>query len=79
MTIFTGRNLSRQMWMTIPDQTVADCQEKAAYLRLVPALFLAIKQHLRHAGVDDKLKSVLSPEQCLELQYVTNMPLKVTQ
>ena len=39
MTIFTGRNLSRQMWMTIPDQTLADCQEKAAYLRLVP-LFL---------------------------------------
>lgn len=69
MTIFTGRNLSRQMWMTIPDQTLADCQEKAAYLRLVPAFFMAMKQHLRHAGVDEELKSVLSPEQCLELQY----------
>ena len=79
MTIFTGRNLSRQMWMTIPDPTLADCQEKAAYLRLVPAFFMAMKQHLRHAGVDEELKSVLSPEQCLELQYVTNMPLKVTQ
>lgn len=79
MTIFTGRNLSRQMWMTIPDSTLADCQEKAAYLRLVPAFFMAMKQHLRHAGVDEELKSVLSPEQCLELQYVTNMPLKVTQ
>lgn len=79
MTIFTGRNLSRQMWMTIPDSTLADCQEKAAYLRLVPAFFMAMKQHLRHAGVDESLKSVLSPEQCLELQYVTNMPLKVTQ
>jgi putative membrane protein len=53
MTIFTGRNLSRQMWMTIPDQTLADCQEKAAYLRLVPAFFMAMKQHLRHAGVDE--------------------------
>jgi len=79
MTIFTGRNLSRQIWMTIPDPTLADCQEKAAYLRLVPAFFMAMKQHLRHAGVDEELKSVLFPEQFLELQYVTNMPLKVTQ
>jgi ion channel-forming bestrophin family protein len=79
MTIFTGRNLSRQMMMTIPDQDLADCQEKAAYLRLIPAFFMAMKQHLRHAGIDEELKSVLSPEQCLELQYVTNMPLRVTQ
>jgi len=79
MTIFIGRNLSRQMMMTIPDQDLADCQEKAAYLRLIPAFFMAMKQHLRHAGIDEELKSVLSPEQCLELQYVTNMPLRVTQ
>ena len=39
MTIFTGRNLSRQMWITIADQTLATCQKKAAYLRLV-SLFL---------------------------------------
>ncbi len=79
MTIFTGRNLSRQMWMTIPDRTLADSQEKAACLRLVAAFFMAMKQHLRRARVDEQLKSVLSPEQGLELQYVTNMPLKVTQ
>lgn len=79
MTIFTGRNLSRQMWMTIPAITSADAQEKTACLRLIPAFFMAMKQHLRHAGVDEELKSVLAPEQCLELQYVTNMPLKVTQ
>lgn len=79
MTIFTGRNLSRQMLMTIPDQDLADCQEKADYLRLIPAFFMAMKQHLRHAGIDEELKSVLSPEQCLELQSVTNMPLRVTQ
>ena len=58
---------------------VAQSQEKAAFLRLIPAFFMSMKQHLRHAGVDESLKSVLSPEQCLELQYVTNMPLKVTQ
>ena len=79
MTIFTCRNLSRQMWLTIPTNTLAQSQEKAAFLRLIPAFFMAMKQHLRHAGVDESLKSVLSPEQCLELQYVTNMPLKVTQ
>ena len=40
---------------------------------------MAIKQHFRHAGVDENLKSVLFSKQCLELQYVTNMPFKVTQ
>ena len=40
MTMFTGRNLSRQMWMKIPDKTLADSKEKAAYLRLVPAFFM---------------------------------------
>ncbi|MEG4406000.1 bestrophin family ion channel [Microcoleus sp. MON2_D5] len=41
---------------------------------------MAIKQHLRYPGLDNKLKkSVLYFEQCLGLQYVTNMLLKVTQ
>lgn len=79
MTIFTGRNLSRQMWLTIPDQNLEERQEKAAYLRLIAAFFIAMKQHLRRAGVDEQLKSVLSSEQFLELQNVSNMPLRVTQ
>ncbi|MEG4279678.1 bestrophin family ion channel [Microcoleus sp. MON1_C1] len=44
------------------------------------AFLMAIKQHLRYPGFDNELKkSVLYPEQCLGLQYVTNMPLKVRQ
>lgn len=79
MTIFTGRNLSRQMWLTIPDKTLEAREEKAAYLRLIAAFFMSMKQHLRHDLVDEHLRSVLSAEQCLKLQYVTNMPLQVTQ
>jgi ion channel-forming bestrophin family protein len=79
MTIFTGRNLSRQMWLTIPAETSEEHQGKAAYLRLVAAFFVAMKQHLRYAGVDEQLRDLLSPGQSLELQNVTNMPLKVTQ
>ncbi|MBR8832648.1 MAG: hypothetical protein DSM106950_01030 [Stigonema ocellatum SAG 48.90 = DSM 106950] len=79
MTIFTGRNLSRQMWLTIPEKTLESREEKVAYLRLIAAFFIAMKQHLRHDGVDEQLKSVVSSEQCLKLQYATNMPLKVTQ
>lgn len=79
MTIFTGRNLSRQMWLTIPDKNLEERQEKAACLRLIAAFFIAMKQHLRHAGVDEQLRSVLSSEQSSKLQDVTNMPLKVTQ
>ncbi|MGF1938890.1 MAG: bestrophin family protein [Nostoc sp. ChiQUE02] len=79
MTIFTGRNLSRQMWLTIPDKTLKAREEKAACLRLNAAFFMAMKQHLRHKGVDEQLKSILSLEQYLKLQYVSNMPLQVTQ
>jgi putative membrane protein len=79
MTVFIGRNLSRQMWMTIPDNTLENTQEKIGYLRLVAAFFMAMKQHLRHAGIDEELKSVLSTERCLQLQEATNMPLKITQ
>lgn len=79
MTIFTGRNLSRQMWLTIPEKTLEDRQEKVAYLRLVAAFFITMKQHLRRAEVDEQLKYFLSQEQYLELQNVSNMPLRVTQ
>ncbi|BAY78774.1 hypothetical protein NIES25_52520 [Nostoc linckia NIES-25] len=79
MVIFTGRNLSRQMWLTIPAPTLETREAKAAYLRLIPGFFIAMKQHLRHDGVDEHLKSLLSSEQCLKLQNVSNMPLQVTQ
>lgn len=79
MTIFTGRNLSRQMWFTIPEKTLEARQEKAAYVLLIAAFFIAMKQHLRGAAVNKHLKSVVSPEQYFELESVTNMPLKVTQ
>lgn len=79
MTIFTGRNLSRQMWLTIPNKTLEDRQEKIVHLRLVATFFIAMKQHLRGAGIDDRLKLLLSSKQYLELEDTTNMPLKVTQ
>ncbi|MEG5037479.1 MULTISPECIES: hypothetical protein [unclassified Microcoleus] len=66
--------------MTICEQTLGNRQKKAAFGRLMSAFFMAIKQHLIYPGLDNELKkSVLYPEQCLGLQYVTNMPLKVTQ
>jgi putative membrane protein len=79
MTIFTGRNLSRQMWFTIPAKSLEKHQEKAASLRLIAAFFIAMKQHLRREGVNEELKSLLSSEHYFRLQQVTNMPLKVTQ
>lgn len=79
MTIYTGRNLSRQIWQTIPETTLEARHEKAACLRLVAAFFIAMKQHLRRAGVDEQLQSVLSPEHYSKLQVSPNMALQVTQ
>jgi putative membrane protein len=79
MTIFTGRNLSRQIWMNIIVKTFEDEEKKAYHLRLIAAFFVAMTQHLRREGVDDRLKSLLTPEHCLQLKNVSNMPLKITQ
>jgi ion channel-forming bestrophin family protein len=79
MTIFTGRNLSRQIWMNIIVKSFEDQEKKAYHLRLIAAFFVAMTQHLRREGVDDRLKSLLTPEHCLQLKNVSNMPLKITQ
>ncbi|MBD2606931.1 hypothetical protein H6G81_20940 [Scytonema hofmannii FACHB-248] len=79
MTIFTGRNLSRQIWMNIIVKSIEDQEKKAYHLRLIAAFFVAMTQHLRREGVDDRLKSLLAPEHCLQLKNVSNMPLKITQ
>ena len=79
MTIFTGRNLSRQIWMNIIAKSVQDKDNKAYHLRLIAAFFVAMTQHLRHEGVDERLKSLLAPEHCFKLKNVSNMPLKITQ
>jgi ion channel-forming bestrophin family protein len=79
MTIFTGRNLSRQIWMNIIVKSFEDQENKAYHLRLIAAFFVAMTQHLRREGVDDRLKSLLTPEHCLQLKNVSNMPLKITQ
>ncbi|WP_445306612.1 hypothetical protein [Microcoleus vaginatus] len=78
--MFTNRNVSKKMWITICKQTLANRQVKAAFWRLMSAFLMAIKQHLKYQGVDNELKKLLLyREQCLGLQYVTNMQLKVTQ
>jgi ion channel-forming bestrophin family protein len=79
MTIFTGRNLSRQIWMNIIVKSFKEQENKAYHLRLIAAFFVAMTQHLRREGVDDRLKSILAPEHFLQLKNVSNMPLKITQ
>lgn len=79
MTIFTGRNLSRQMWMNINVKSIEEQEEKAYHLRLIAAFFVAMTQHLRREGVDERLNSLLVPEHYLELKNVSNMPLRITQ
>jgi ion channel-forming bestrophin family protein len=79
MTIFTGRNLSRQMWMSIIVKNSLEKEEKATYLRLIAAFFVAMTQHLRRKEVDERLKDLLVPEHYLKLKNASNMPLKITQ
>lgn len=46
MIIFTGRNLSRQIWMNIIVKSFEEKENKAYHLRLIAAFFVAMTQRL---------------------------------
>lgn len=51
--IATVRNLSRQVWINIPEDTQADHLEKMRCVKLLLAFVVATKHHLRHEyGMD---------------------------
>jgi predicted membrane chloride channel (bestrophin family) len=44
----TIRNLARQVWISIPEKTKKDHNEKMRCVKLLLAYFVATKRHLRH-------------------------------
>ena len=71
------RSLGIVLWVNLPEKNPEDREEKKACLRLITALFIAVKLHLRKEPVDEKIKSLVSEKQYLELKNVNHMPLRV--
>ncbi len=71
------RNLARQIWVTVGEQTSQDRLGKMITLRLLAAFAVATKLHLRSEPVNSELEALLSPSRFRTLKDANNPPLEV--
>ncbi|MEG3934825.1 MULTISPECIES: bestrophin family ion channel [unclassified Microcoleus] len=71
------RNLARQIWVAIEEKDPQDIIEKKSALRLLVALAVAMKLHLRQESVNPELEPLMSPAQYQKLKSMNNPPLEV--
>lgn len=71
------RNLARQIWVVIAEQTEEDRTEKIWALRLLVAFAVATKLHLRGESVNSELQELMSPKRFFKLKSMNNPPLEV--
>ncbi|KAI9025023.1 Bestrophin, RFP-TM, chloride channel-domain-containing protein [Phycomyces nitens] len=81
--IATIRNLTRQVWINIPEETDQDHREKMRCIKLILAFMVATKHHLRHEyGIDYYDLEVLLPPNwtpcSVNHAHDTNEPVKKT-
>ncbi len=77
-TVNTIRNLAWQFSVSIKEVEPGDRDRKIQALRLLAALAIAKKLHLRYEAASDELKPLVSPSQYQVLLNTQNMPLKIT-
>jgi putative membrane protein len=73
----TVRNLARQIWVAIAENTPEDKAAKARAVRLLAAFAVAMKLHLRSEPPNQELAHLVTPEQFAKLQTMNNPPLEV--
>ncbi|MGB0561856.1 MAG: bestrophin family protein [Spirulinaceae cyanobacterium] len=74
-----SRSLARNIWVYVAADDAAAQQEKIAHTRMVGLFLAAVKQHLRGETVDAPMQTLLTPDQCQELEAVNHMPLRISQ
>jgi ion channel-forming bestrophin family protein len=75
--VVNTRNLARQIWVGVIDQTEADRQDKIAALRLLEAFALATKDHLRQLPISDTVTALVTIDQSRKLSSSANPPLEI--
>ena len=75
--INTVRNLSRTIWVTIPENNESDRTEKIATLRLLTGFAIATKLHLRSEPVNEELRRFLPSEWYEKLSTMNHPPLEI--
>ncbi|MEO0540664.1 MAG: bestrophin family ion channel [Cyanobacteria bacterium P01_A01_bin.105] len=73
----TTRNLARQIWVTVEENSLQDRREKEQALGLIVGFAIATKLHLRNNPDLSELQPLLTPTQCSQLQSMNSPPLEV--
>lgn len=74
-----ARSLGILLWVNIYEKNHQDTEAKMAAVRLIAVFFIALKLHLRKENADEKIKSLVTEQQYLELTNVNHMPLRTLQ
>lgn len=71
------RNLGWMIWVSIAEPEPKDRENKVSAIRLLVALAIATKLHLRQQPVNSELEALMTPDQFLKLKTVKHAPLQV--
>ncbi|MEM6716566.1 MAG: bestrophin family ion channel [Cyanobacteria bacterium P01_C01_bin.147] len=73
----TSRNLARQIWVAVREDTPIDHETKVHQLRLLVAFAIATKQHLRHEPLGMSLTAVATSQELVKLEKMHHPPLEI--
>lgn len=71
------RNLARQIWVSVNENSSTDRNDKIAVLKLLVAFAVATKLHLRCENVNSELEELMSSSRYFKLQGMNNPPLEI--
>ncbi|QLE59399.1 bestrophin family protein [Nostoc sp. TCL26-01] len=71
------RNLARQIWVSVDENSSTDRNDKIAVLKLLVAFAVATKLHLRCENVNSELEELMSSSRYFKLQGMNNPPLEI--
>ncbi len=75
--IINVRNLARQIWVGVEEQTSNDHAEKIAAIYLLVVYAMTTKLHLRGEPLDEEVSILLSKSRYAKLSAMNNPPLEV--
>jgi ion channel-forming bestrophin family protein len=73
----TVRNLARQIWISIAEQTLEDRSQKIEILRLLVAFAVSMKLHIRGQKLDQELEELVPAANYRKLQGMNHPPLEI--
>lgn len=73
----TSRNLARQTWVAVREESPRDRDAKVHHLRLLVAFAIATKQHLRQEPLDEGFTAIVTSQEFVKLQKMNHPPLEV--